>query len=76
MWSGRGNSLVVQGLGVSAFTARGLGSIHGQGTKILQALWLGKKKKERKKNFKLNLRRIQRTHWWVPEAEGDMREGG
>ena len=36
----RGNSLVVQWLGLfafSAFTAEGLGSIPGRGTKILQA---------------------------------------
>ena len=36
---------MVQGLGLSAFTARGLGSAHAQGTKILQALWHGQKKK-------------------------------
>ena len=32
-----GNSLVVQWLGLSAFTAKGTGSIPGQGTKIPQA---------------------------------------
>ena len=33
-----GNSLVVQWLGFHTFTAEGLGSIPGLGTKILQAL--------------------------------------
>ena len=33
-----GNSLAVQWLGLSAFTAEGLGSVPGQGTKILQAV--------------------------------------
>ena len=35
-WS-QGNSLVVQWLGLCTFTAEGLGSIPGQGTKIPQA---------------------------------------
>ena len=34
----RGEFLVTQWLGLCAFTAEGLGSIPGQGTKILQAL--------------------------------------
>ena len=34
-----GNSLVVQRLGLSAFTALGPGSIPGRETKILQATW-------------------------------------
>ena len=33
-----GNSLVVQWLGLHIFTASGLGSIPGQGTKIPQAI--------------------------------------
>ena len=33
----RGNSLMVQWLGLHAFTAKGPGSIPGQGTKIPQA---------------------------------------
>ena len=40
-----GNSLVVQWLGLRAFTAEGSGSIPGQGTKIPQAVWQGQKKK-------------------------------
>ena len=32
------NSLVVQWLGLSAFTAKGMGSTPGRGTKILQAV--------------------------------------
>ena len=39
-----GNSLVVQWLGLSTFTAEGLGSIPGQGTKIPQAAWHGRDK--------------------------------
>ena len=34
-----GSSLVVQWLALTAFTARTLDSIPGQGTKILQATW-------------------------------------
>ena len=40
------NSLEVQQLQPLTFTAEGLGSIPGQGTKIPQATWLGKKKKK------------------------------
>ena len=43
-----GNSLAVQWLGLGAFMARGLGSIPGEGTKILQAAWQGQKKKEKR----------------------------
>ena len=38
-----GNSLAVQWLGLCAFTAEGLGSIPGEGTKIPQATWCGQK---------------------------------
>ena len=38
-----GNSLAVQWLGLGAFTAMGLGSIPGQGTKIPQAVQHGQK---------------------------------
>ena len=44
-----GNSLVVQWLGRCALTAEGPGSVPGRGTKISQAVWPSKKKKERKK---------------------------
>ena len=37
-----GNTLAVQWLGLHAFTAEGLGSISGQGTKIPQAVQQGK----------------------------------
>ena len=40
-----GNSLVGQWLGLHASTARGPGLIPGWGTKILQAVWCGQKKK-------------------------------
>ena len=42
----RGNSLVVQWLGLRAFTAMGPGSIPGEGTKIPQAERLSQKKKK------------------------------
>ena len=39
---------MVQWLGLYAFTAKGLGSIPGWGTKIQQAVWCGQKKKKKK----------------------------
>ena len=36
---------MVQWLGLCAFTSKGLGSIPGQGTKILQGAWHDQKKK-------------------------------
>ena len=42
-----GNSLVVQWLGLHAFTAEGPGSIPGRETKILQATWHDQKMKEK-----------------------------
>ena len=44
----KGNSLVVQWLGPCAFTAGGVGSIPGWGTKILQAAGHGQNKKQKK----------------------------
>ena len=44
---------MVQWLGLPAFTAEGLGSIPGRGTKILQAT--GSKAKKRKKNVKFEM---------------------
>ena len=41
---------MVQWLGLHAFTAEGLGSIPGQGTKILQAVQCRQKKKERERH--------------------------
>ena len=43
------NSLVLQCLGLLAFTAKGLDSITGRGTKILQATWLGQIKQSKMK---------------------------
>ena len=37
--SGRGDSLMTQGLGLHTLTTEGLSSIPGQGMKILQAAW-------------------------------------
>ena len=42
-----GNSLVVQWLGLCAFTAKGLGSIPGRGTKIPKATRCSQKKKKK-----------------------------
>ena len=39
-----GNSLVVQWIGLCAFTAKGQGSIPARGTKMLQAVQHGQKK--------------------------------
>ena len=41
-----GTSLVVQWLGLGAFTAVGPGLIPGRGTKVPQAAWLSQKKKK------------------------------
>ena len=43
-----GASLVVQQLGLHAFTARGMGLIPALGTKIPQATWYGQKVKKKK----------------------------
>ena len=41
---------MLQWLGLGAFIAMGWGLIPGHGTKILQAVWLNRKKKKRKAN--------------------------
>ena len=46
-----GNSLVVQWLGLHAFTAEDPGSIPGQGTKIPQAASHGQKKNKQDSRF-------------------------
>ena len=38
-----GNSLVVQWLGLCTFSAKGVGSVPGRGTKILEAAGCGQK---------------------------------
>ena len=43
----KGNSLVVQCLGLHAFTAEGIGSIPGQRIKFPPAMWHSKKKKKK-----------------------------
>ena len=42
-----GNSLAIQWLGLSTFTAEGPGSVPGRGTKILKASRCGQKKKKK-----------------------------
>ena len=49
-----GNSLGVQWLGPSTFTAVGPGSIPGQRTRILQGVRHGQKKKKKKQITKMN----------------------
>ena len=46
-----GTSLAIQWLGLYTFTAKGLGSIPGRGTKIPQVVQDGQKKKEEKTLF-------------------------
>ena len=53
-----GNSLVVQWLGLSSFTAEDPGSIPGQGTKIPQAMWCGKKPNQNKTKKTLVLKKL------------------
>ena len=48
-----GNSLGVQWLGLHAVTAKGPGSIPGQGTKIPHATWCGQKKNRLRKKKEL-----------------------
>ena len=54
-----GNSLVVQRLGLSAFTAMGLGSIPGRGTKIPQATRHSQKNNNNNNTFSLT-RNVQK----------------
>ena len=49
-----GNSLVVQWLGLHAFTAEGPGSIPGWGTKIPQAMRRGPKKNNEKDDITMD----------------------
>ena len=46
-----GTSLDIQWLGLRTFTAKGLGSIPGRGTKIPQAVQHGQRKEGRKNTF-------------------------
>ena len=62
-----GNSLVVQWLGLCAFTAEGLGSIPGRRAEISQAVWCSRKKK----NYKCMIPFL-RMH---PVASGRHRRG-
>ena len=49
-----GNSLEVQLLRFGDFTAKGMGSIPGWGTKILQSMQYDKKKKKRERERERN----------------------
>ena len=46
--STEGNSLVVQWLGLSAFTAKSVSSVPSQGTKIPKAAWCSQKQSNSK----------------------------
>lgn len=46
------NSLALQRLGLCAFTDKGVGSILGQGSEILQVVWYGEKKKKNPRKLK------------------------
>ena len=48
----KGNSLAVQWLGLHAFTAKNLGSVPGQETKIPYAAWCSQKEKRNRKKSK------------------------
>ena len=50
-----GNSLAVQWLGFCTFTAEGMGSIPGRGTKVLQAKWPKTQNKQSKNNVCVGL---------------------
>ena len=50
-----GNSLVVQWLGLCAFTSQGLGSLPGLETKILQTVWHGPSTQKKIVNFMLRV---------------------
>ena len=63
-----GNSLVVQRLGLGAFTARGRGSIPGRGTKILQAVQHGQKNKI----IPQIIRKCQVVHEWSAWREQEV----
>ena len=58
---------MVQQLGLSTFTAVGLGLIPGQGTKYLQSHMVGPKKKNKSKNKKF--KEILGQHWKGPREE-------
>ena len=53
-----GNFLVVQWLGLCAFTAKGPDSVPGRGTKILQASQCGQEKKQEKRSYQPKLGNI------------------
>ena len=61
-----GNSLVVQWLGLCAFTAEGQGSTSGRGIKILQALWWSQKKKKKMHSLSWLTRLFMFTLCFIP----------
>ena len=54
---------MVQWLGLSAFAAKGTGSIPGWGIKIMQATQCNKKKKKKKDNNKQNQNLLMILRW-------------
>ena len=64
-WVILGNSLVFQLLGLHLSIAGGMGSIPGQGTKILHAAQPGQKKKERDNFMSHKFQSINQSIMWV-----------
>ena len=64
-WVILGNSLVFQLLGLHLSIAGGMGSIPGQGTKILHAAQPGQKKKERGNFMSHKFQSINQSIMWV-----------
>ena len=67
----KGNSLVVQWLGLCAITAKGAGSIPGQGTKITPATQHSQKRKLSKTKWKLTSEKLlpqQKTYSTLPNG--------
>ena len=66
------SSLVVQQLGLHVFTAKGLGSIPGQETKILQAMQHGKGKKNKKKIILFQEKNEKSEHLCLKQLQSNI----
>ena len=66
------NSLAVQGLGLCTFTAEGLCSVPGQGTKISQSTcWHGQKEEEENPK-ELNCEPMWKCNLWLQMGREDQ----
>ena len=70
------NSLVVQWSQFSSFSMIGLGSIPGQGTKILQIVWGGQKKKNIQMNLFMKEKQTHRHRKQMYGYQGEGKERG